>query len=149
MNRKSSPGRGQEDRQEDRAAPEAAALYIHIGEKVRTQRERLSWTQERLAEALGVTANTISRWETATYKPAAHDLEQLARLFGIAIWGLFPPAVEAPTQAQQALLSATGDLPAEDLAELGRYADFIRARKTLRQEKEKGSGAGSRKPKRA
>jgi transcriptional regulator with XRE-family HTH domain len=122
-------------------------LYSHIGEKIRTQRERLGWTQERLGEALGVTANTVSRWETAYYKPTAHDLERLARQFGIAIWGLFPPEVEAPTEAQQALLSATGDLPAEDLAELGRYADFIRARKTLQEGKEKGSG-GSRTSKR-
>ena len=66
-------------------------------------------------------------------RPALVD--RLARLFGIAIWGLFPPTVEAPTEAQRALLSATGDLPEEDLEELQRYADFIRARKTLRRGK--------------
>jgi len=125
VNRKVRPVRGQ-------SAAEAE-LYGHIGEKIRTRRERLGWTQTKLAQAMGVTPNTVSRWETATYRPSALDLDRLARLFGIAIWGLFPPAVAAPTEAHKALLSATGDLPEEDLAELERYADFIRARKTLGQ----------------
>ena len=64
---------------------------------------------------------------------------------GSAVWGLFPPEVAAPTEAQRALLSATGDLPAEDLEELGRYADFIRARKTLQAGRERGRiGKGGR-----
>jgi hypothetical protein len=32
---------------------------------------------------VGTTANTISRCETATYKPAISDLEKLARYFGV------------------------------------------------------------------
>ena len=31
------------------------------------------------------TANTISRWETATYKPSISDLERLAQFFGVPI----------------------------------------------------------------
>jgi len=127
VNRNSSPDTGQDGSE--------AELYGHIGEKIRVQRERLGWTQTRLAQALKVTPNTVSRWETATYRPSALDLDRLARLFGIAIWGLFPPDVAAPTEAHKALLSATGDLPEEDLEELQRYADFIRARKTLHRGK--------------
>jgi len=135
VNRKIRPVRGQ-------SAAEAE-LYGHIGEKIRTRRERLGWTQTKLAQAMGVTPNTVSRWETAIYRPSALDLDRLARLFGIVIWGLFPPAVAAPTAAHKALLSATGDLPEEDLAELGRYADFIRARKTLTQESKNKRDPGS------
>jgi len=106
-------------------------IYRHIGEKIRSFREGLGWNQERLAQELKVTPNTISRWETATYRPSALDLDRLARAFGVAIWAFFPPSIEAPTEAQKALLSATGDLPVEDLEELQRYADFIRARRAL------------------
>jgi transcriptional regulator with XRE-family HTH domain len=33
------------------------------GNELRKERKRLAWTQARLAEALGVTPNTVARWE--------------------------------------------------------------------------------------
>jgi transcriptional regulator with XRE-family HTH domain len=42
-------------------------------------------SQEELAQAVKTTANTISRWETATYKPSISDLERLAQFFGVLI----------------------------------------------------------------
>jgi len=120
--RKSRPESGQPTEQE---------LYEFIGEKIRELRGK-SRTQEDLARAMSVTPNTISRWETAVYKPSPAELDRLARYFGVGIWSFFPASIKPPTQAQHALLSATGDLPAEDLEELQRYADFIRARKSLK-----------------
>ena len=108
-------------------------LYEHIGSKIRSHREKThGMTQEQLAAELDVTANTVSRWETAVYKPTIADLVRLGRLFGVAIWAFLPSTLEPPAEAQQALLGATGDLPEEDLEELQRYADFIRARKPLK-----------------
>ena len=126
MNRKTSPATGQ-----DSGDPSGSDLYQYIGAKIRAYREQATWSQERLANEMNVTSNTISRWETATYRPSAADLDRLARIFQIAIWAFFPPSVKAPTEALGALLSATGDLPPEDLEELQRYADFIRAGKAL------------------
>lgn len=108
-------------------------LYQYIGDKIRTYRDKLS--QEELAKQVGTTANTISRWETGTYHPSVADLDKLARIFGIEIWAFFPINVKPSTAAQSALLSATGDLPEEDISELRRYADFIRARKLLKSAK--------------
>ncbi len=115
-------------------------LYRYIGNKIRTYREQLGWSQERLAAEMDVTPNTISRWETATYRPSAADLDRLARIFDIQIWAFFPSSVEAPTEAHKALLSATGDLPVEDLEELRRYADFIRARKAMPSRRSRRAG---------
>lgn len=111
-----------------------AAVYEHIGEKINAYRTQKGLTQEALAEFIGVTANTISRWETATYKVTVEDLEKLSRLFEIPIWSFLPSEIQAPTEQLELLLSATGDLPEEDLIELQRYADFIRARKAIRGE---------------
>ena len=36
------------------------------------------------------TANTVSRWETATYKPSISDLERLAKFFGVPVTIFFP-----------------------------------------------------------
>jgi|ERR1041385_6314211 hypothetical protein len=74
-------------------------------------------------------------WETAVYKPSVHDLEKLARFFGLNI-SVFFPNIE-PGERIQTLLSATGDLDDEDLDELTRYALFRKARKELDQAKKK------------
>ncbi|MCH8262508.1 MAG: helix-turn-helix transcriptional regulator, partial [Proteobacteria bacterium] len=95
-----------------------SAVYEYIGEKINAYRTQRGLTQEALADAIGVTANTISRWETATYKVTVEDLEKLSRLFEIPIWSFLPSDIQAPTEQLQALLSATGDLPEEDLIEL-------------------------------
>lgn len=105
-------------------------LYRFIGNRIRELRGKT--TQEQLANEISVTPNTLSRWETAVYKPSPAELDQLARYFKVGIWAFFPSAEQPPAEAQRALLSATGDLPAEDLDELKRYADFIRAGKKLK-----------------
>lgn len=107
-----------------------AELYRFIGDRIRELRGKT--TQEQLAKEIGVTPNTLSRWETAVYRPSPAELDQLARYLKVGIWAFFPSAEQPPAEAQRALLSATGDLPAEDLDELQRYADFIRARKKLK-----------------
>lgn len=105
-------------------------LYVFIGTKIRDLRGK-TVTQEQLAETLGVAPNTISRWETAVYRPSPAELDRLARFFQVGVWSFFPAPESPDTEAQRALLSATGDLPKEDLEELQRYADFIRLRKSL------------------
>ena len=37
--------------------------YRMTGKELRAIRDRLQWTQVQLAEAVGVTSNTIARWE--------------------------------------------------------------------------------------
>src|SRR6266498_3566581 len=90
------------------AAPE---LYAFIGRRIAETRSRAELTQAELARKLGKPTNTISRWETATYRPTAKDLERLAKLFKVPISMFFPPDLQAqPTGEQvQALLSALGD----------------------------------------
>ena len=50
-------------------------------------------SQEALAREVKVAANTISRWETCTYRPSLEDLERLARFFEVSITTFFPPDV--------------------------------------------------------
>jgi len=68
-------------------------IYEQIGNQIRELRTTLRGegiSQEELAHAVKTTANTISRWETATYKPSISDLETLARFFGVPINVFFP-----------------------------------------------------------
>lgn len=85
-------------------------------------------SQEALAKAVGTTANTISRWETGTYKPAVEDLDRLAKFFGVSILRFFPQENEPQDEKVSALLRAARQLKPEDLEELRRYAEFRKAR---------------------
>jgi transcriptional regulator with XRE-family HTH domain len=111
-------------------------IYASIGRKIRELRDAYGGkgiSQEDLALKLDTTANTVSRWETATYKPSIGELERIARFFGVPISVFFPNL--QPSPELQALLSATGDLAPEDIEELTRYAQFRKARKELSKSK--------------
>lgn len=107
-------------------------LLEHVGERIRELRDQYEGgkglSQEALAKALKTSANTISRWETATYKPTLEDLEALARFFGVSILHFFPEERPSRDEKVQALLRAAEQLPPSEIDDLRRYAEFRRAR---------------------
>lgn len=112
-------------------------VYEYIGVKIRELRQGFGGkglSQEALADRMRTTANTISRWETATYKPSADDLLQLSNIFGVSI-AVFFPGMDNPHLS--ALMSATGDLAEQDIEELTQYAQFRRARQKLKDAKKR------------
>ena len=108
-------------------------LYEQIGQKIRELREAYpkgKLSQEALAARLGVASNTVSRWETGTYKPTPEDLDELARFFKVSITVFFPTGSEDESRVA-ALTSATGGLNDKDFQEVIRYAEFRKARRAL------------------
>jgi transcriptional regulator with XRE-family HTH domain len=103
-------------------------IYVEIGNRIREFRMRLDGpglSQEALAKKIGVNPNSLSRWETAVYKPSMHDLEKLSEFFKVPIAYFLP---ESPVSLRIiALLSATHDMSERDLEEVVRYALFRRA----------------------
>lgn len=87
-------------------------------------------SQDSLAAHLKVASNTISRWETGTYRPSVKDLERISRFFGVSINSFFPSdLVDAEEDENlKALLRAAKQLHPADLEELRKYAEFRRAR---------------------
>jgi len=107
-------------------------LYVYIGQKIRELRKShlgKGVDQETVAQAVGTKANTVSRWESATYKPSLRDLEKLSRYFGVSISVFLP---EKEDSRLQALMSATGDLRDDEFDDLIEYAHFRRARRLLK-----------------
>jgi transcriptional regulator with XRE-family HTH domain len=112
----------------------AMDLLDHIAATLRDLRIRYNsgegLSQEALANHLGIAANTISRWETGTYRPSVVDLERISRFFGVSIHSFFPSdMVDAEEHENlKALLRTATQLHPADLEELRKYAEFRRAR---------------------
>jgi len=54
-----------------------------LGEILKAHRMRCQMTQEFVAEALGVSRQAVSKWETGTADPSTSNLLALAKLFGV------------------------------------------------------------------
>ena len=64
-------------------------MQLNLGTKIRELRRRDGRTQENLAEALGVTAQAVSRWESDTTYPDMQMIPAIANYFHISIDELF------------------------------------------------------------
>jgi len=122
-------------------------LFEYVGQKLRTLRTNnpsgRPYSQEGLAKALGIAPNTVSRWETATYKPSIKDLDQVARLFNVSILEFFPREEHPRDEKIAALLRTAKQLDPGDLEEVRRFAEFRKATRVVHEE---GSQKKSRRP---
>ncbi len=109
-------------------------LHDHIAAKIKELRVNYNsgegLSQESLGTHVKVSTNTISRWETGTYRPSTKDLERLSRFFGVPINVFFPSDMvrEDDDENLKALLRAARQLHPADLEELRKYAEFRKAR---------------------
>ena len=77
---------------------EATPKYL-----LRTMRESQGWTQEELAEKIGTTGVTISRWESGITFPSRYFRRRLSTLYGKSIQelGLLQEDVDNRMQEEQ------------------------------------------------
>src|SRR5450631_3682774 len=62
---------------------------MQFGTRLRQERHRLHLSQEALAEALGISSKSISRWEQNQAIPQGHSRLQLCHFFGLRLEELF------------------------------------------------------------
>ena len=55
-----------------------------LGEKLLKLRKARQWSQEELAERIGVTRQAVSRWESDSAKPDADKIVTMCELFGVS-----------------------------------------------------------------
>jgi transcriptional regulator with XRE-family HTH domain len=109
-------------------------LLDHVAARIRDLRVNYNngegLSQESLATHLKVAPNTISRWETGTYRPSLKDMERLTRFFGVSINSFFPSEMLDTEEDEnlKALLRTARQLHPADVEELRKYAEFRRAR---------------------
>ena len=64
-------------------------MQLDLGNNIRQLRRRDKKTQEQLAEALGVTSQAVSRWESGGSYPDMNLIPSIANFFGVSIDELF------------------------------------------------------------
>ena len=84
-----------------------------IGQKIQTLRHQRGRTQEELADALGVSRQAVSKWESDAALPDTDNVLALSRLFGVSTDLLLQPELTVPEtpfpQAAEAPLSQGSD----------------------------------------
>lgn len=68
----------------------------HIGNRVRTRRAMLGMSQEKLAEALGLTFQQIQKYEKGTNRIGASRLLQIAGILDVSIEFFFAGCTDTP-----------------------------------------------------
>ena len=71
-----------------------------FGEKLSKLRKENNYTQEQLADVLGVSRQSVSKWESDIAYPETEKLIKISQLFGCTVDYLLNENVENPTGAQ-------------------------------------------------
>ncbi len=86
-------------------------MNIEIANKLLELRKEKGFSQEQLAEQLGISRQAISKWERAEASPDTDNLIELARLYGISLDDL--------------LLHTPTAMPKEEETETKQKGDFV------------------------
>ena len=66
-----------------KTTPEQEVIRHSLGEALKAHRQNCGMTQEYVAEALGVSRQAVSKWETGAAEPSTSNLLALAKLYGV------------------------------------------------------------------
>lgn len=72
-----------------------------LADKLIELRKRRGWSQEELAEQLGVSRQSVSKWESAQSVPDMERVLQLSELFGVTTDYLLKDSIESPSEPSE------------------------------------------------
>ena len=115
-------GKKPEAKEDDRKA---------MADRLREAREYLGFSQEEVAAYLGVPRSALSLIEAGSRKVDALELKKLASLYKRPVAYFTGGDAEEDAYGEEIahLARKAKELSPEDRAELGRFADFLRAKK--------------------
>ena len=88
-------------------------MNMELGQKIKHLRFKAGLTQEQLAQRLGVTPQSVSKWENAASMPDITLLPALAGEFGVSIDDLFDLSAEQKLQRIENRMDLESELPGD------------------------------------
>jgi transcriptional regulator with XRE-family HTH domain len=73
-----------------------------LADKITDLRKKSGWSQEELAEKMGVSRQSISKWESAQSVPDMKKIVKMSELFGVSTDYLLKDEIEEPEPAEDA-----------------------------------------------
>ena len=71
-----------------------------LADKIMENRKKIGWSQEELADRLGVSRQSVSKWEGAQAVPDMKKIIQMSELFGVSTDYLLRDDIETPTEPE-------------------------------------------------
>lgn len=104
-------------------------MMNHLAANLRKLRLDKHLTQEQAADRLGVSAQSVSRWETAATLPDVMLLPDIARLYGVLVDDLFKPSPKGYQNNAQRLMAVyeRSHRPEDFLAAAEEFEKLFRA----------------------
>ena len=109
-------------------ARQAHPVDVHVGGRVRLRRVFLGYSQEKLANALGLTFQQIQKYERGANRISASKLYELSRILSVPVTYFFE-GVEAEGDAGAAAGAEAGSAQAANIHSSD--PDFTNQRETL------------------
>ena len=94
---------------------------MELGKKIRQLRFKAGLTQEQLADQLGISAQSVSKWENNVAMPDITSLPLLAEILGISIDDLFDLTVEQRLNRIENRMDVEDELPQDVFWEYEEY----------------------------
>lgn len=104
-------------------------LGKRLGQRIAERRKAIEWTQDQLAERLGVDAETVSRFERGATLPSLVTLDRLARVLNTSTADLMSEASAAPSDQAMRISAWLASMPSEDsefvVSQIKALCDYI------------------------
>ena len=96
-----------------------------LADKIIDLRKKAGWSQEELAQQLGVSRQSVSKWEGAQSIPDIDKILQMSRIFGVSTDYLLKDEIELPAE-EPAAADSTPALRRVSMEEASRYLALSR-----------------------
>ena len=109
---------------------------MELGKKIKQLRFKAQLTQEQLADKLGVTAQSVSKWENSVAMPDITLLPLIAEVFGVSIDDMFDLSAEQKLNRIENRLDIEEELPQDIFWE---YEEFLKEQCSGEQHKKRAT----------
>ena len=103
---------------------------------IKNLRRKSNMTQEQLAEKLGISAQSVSKWENAVAMPDIMMLPRISEVFGVSIDDLFDLTSEQKLNRIENRLDVEQDLPQDVFWD---YEEFLKSQLNVEEHKKRAT----------